>query len=106
MMRESLSANRPLWSKLFSNNTSGNRKIALACYCKPNAHCHRYLLRDFIIDWKSSEGEEILDMGVFIIKKEEGYPPPISQTLAKDRVPIPLRRIKEEAEASPFILSY
>tara|TARA_B100000700_G_scaffold155074_1_gene172233 strand:+ start:21154 stop:21534 length:381 start_codon:yes stop_codon:yes gene_type:complete len=63
MMRESLSANRPLWSKLFSNNTSGNRKIALACYCKPNACCHRYLLRDFIIDWKSSEGEEILDMG-------------------------------------------
>ena len=63
MMRESFNANVGLWNRLFSNPNDGNRKIALACYCKPGNCCHRYLLKDFIFNWKSSEGESILDMG-------------------------------------------
>lgn len=63
MMRESLEANPQLWNRLFESRGMDPKRIALACYCKPGRPCHRHLLKEFVMDWRSSLGDEVIDMG-------------------------------------------
>lgn len=41
----------------------GKDQIALACYCKPGAFCHRLLLKDMLMELWHAEGEDVIDGG-------------------------------------------
>lgn len=59
LMVESLDNYPEMWKSLFHDNTT----LALGCYCRPGRSCHRHLLKDIIVDWKGSQGVEVVDMG-------------------------------------------
>jgi len=44
MMRNSYQKNRHRWDELLSLD-----EVILACYCKADSFCHRYLLRDMLV---------------------------------------------------------
>lgn len=44
MMRESYRQNRQRWDEVL-----GMEEVILACYCRPDTFCHRYLLRDMLV---------------------------------------------------------
>jgi len=51
LMRTSYRVNKAAWDKLLSMDT-----VAIACYCKPGAFCHRHLLREMIEKACQAEG--------------------------------------------------
>lgn len=44
MMRASYRNNRQRWDKVLSME-----EVILACYCRPDSFCHRYLLKDIFV---------------------------------------------------------
>lgn len=57
-MRQSWLQHRPIWDTL-----QNAPKLAIACYCKPGAFCHRHLLLNFIEAHLKRLGHEVVKMG-------------------------------------------
>ena len=58
MMSHSQSSNPAAWEKLLAGG-----KVALACYCKADHFCHRYLLKDIVKDVCAQRGIVYIDQG-------------------------------------------
>lgn len=58
LMRESYVNNKEEWGKLFEHET-----LAIACYCKAGAFCHRLLLKDILLAIAKSKGGDIEYLG-------------------------------------------
>jgi uncharacterized protein YeaO (DUF488 family) len=54
MMRDSYQNNRQRWDEILSME-----EIILACYCRTDSFCHRYLLKDMLVECGAEYVREI-----------------------------------------------
>jgi hypothetical protein len=54
MMRESYRKNEERWKEILSMF-----EVILACYCRGNSFCHRYLLKDMLVKCGAEYAGEI-----------------------------------------------
>ena len=60
MMRESYQHNRQRWDEVLSME-----EVILACYCRADLFCHRYLLKDMLVKCGAEYVREVRDFKCF-----------------------------------------
>ncbi len=61
-MLRSQQTNPEAWDKILT----AHPRVALACYCRPGAFCHRHLFRTLMKDYLTAKNVEVIDMGELV----------------------------------------